>query len=243
MDHTERSFDPMKVKIKIKIGGTMRKYRLSGSMLLLATFALGCTSLSTLQDATTAKNGEFKYTVAVGQMSAEVTSDGSSGAKGTVGTKVSVPSTDVLVRYGITDNWEVNGRTNGTAFGAGTKYKLIDHSFKLSLGLNAQMVSFSSGDEQNGSSSSLTDIEIPVFLNYHFSDEFLIYLVPKYVARMTAADVTTNSIKTSENNSYGLMGGSVGLRWKFVFVEYTAMNLKVEDESMTISQGALGFTW
>lgn len=221
----------------------MRKLRLSIILALAGLSGAGCTSLSTLQDATTAKKGEFKYTAAFGQMAAEVTADGSSGAKGDVGSKVSLPSTEFMVRYGITDNWEISGRTNGTGYGVGTKYKLLDSSFKLALGLNAQMVSLTSGDERNGSQSSLTDIEIPLYLNYHFTDDFLIYLVPKYVTRTSRADVTTNSVKTSESNSYNLTGGSVGIRWKIVFLEYTAMNLKKDSASILISQAALGFTW
>ncbi len=168
---------------------------------LLGAVALlsGCPSFAQFQEADVLEKGESKFGVGIGatSYSFDVGVDGDEDIE-----TFTVPQLSVWGRYGLTEKLELHGHI-WLPFGAtlGGKYQLIGNrkqeGFALSVGGDVGYLTISSGDLE----TNILDIYIPIYTGYRFSEDFALYLTPKYDLRILSG---------SSSGTAHLFGGTVG---------------------------------
>jgi len=122
---------------------------------------------------------------------------------------------EFFFRTGIAENLDVgvNLTLLGTS-GADIKYQFLgDAESKIagSVGAGFGYLSFSSGEGDSESSSSIIDITIPTYFSYHPSSAIGVYVSPKYIFRK--AD-------SNSSNFGGVAGLRIGGERNGLFLEY-----------------------
>ena len=188
------------------------------SFLLLCS----CASISTLQTAETTDKGTFDHTFAVGQITADV--DAVSGIEVDSGdvneTSISLPMVEYMLRYGISDSFDIGLRTTGFVHGLDVKWNFLDAgSFLMSAGVGGSYLSYTVSNGVTETDVTAIDIVPAIFMDLVTSEKTRFYLVPKLVRRSV-------SITDQPDEDINYMGGSLGFKWGNslgVFVEYTLL--------------------
>ncbi|MCB0415193.1 MAG: hypothetical protein KDD50_12720 [Bdellovibrionales bacterium] len=225
---------------KKQIKGEQMKKALLIAM-LFGLSGVGCTSLSTLQGARTNKKGEMTHTIGVGSYMTEITSSGSSGAKGTSGETVSLPMVEYMFRYGVADNFDFGLKYSGTSYGGDVKYNLMDGNFALALGLGVNLLSVETTVGTTATTTSITDIIVPIYMNYDLGNGSA-YFVPKVISKSISGGSQSTSLTQT-----GITIGYQFKKEKGIFIEYNMVmwseDVSGTSKSYTIAQPAIGYVW
>lgn len=177
-------------------------------LLTLFYFAfVGCTSVSTLHDATVLEKGKFKNTLSFGMYGTKINADGSTGAAGDVGDTISVPQFEYMLRYGINEKFDIGLRTSLWSYGIDLKYSLgkkEDSAMAVGAGLVTSNVEVKSGGSETD--ISIMDLVVPFYYNHVISAEFTLYVVPKAIIRSVSGgteDINETIMGISLGGKYG----------------------------------------
>ena len=120
---------------------------------------------------------------------------------------VNVPAVTFWYRLGVTDKLDLHANLwlpLGASVGA--KYQLVGgpdiNGFGLSSGLDVGYLQITN----DGLTTSLIDFYVPVYLAYDFSQIFSLYLVPKYIGRLSVG--SSNGFGSSAAATLGLKIGN-----------------------------------
>lgn len=185
------------------------KHTLKSAMKLLTPLLLGsllsaCASMSGLQTARVLKKGEAESSFGGGQYSSEAIET----ATGKTGAKLSAPFIEYTYRQGLTDKWDAGLKLTliGTAV-LDAKYSLYSGdklAFAVGAGLGYLDIESSEKDASGSKTkSTIIDIILPLYASYDFTDQFALYLVPKYIQR---------NISGASSGSASLIGSSLGFK-------------------------------
>ena len=155
---------------------------------------------------------------------------------------------EYMVRYGISESFDIGLRTTGFVHGLDVKWNFLNTgSFLMSAGVGGSYLSYTitTGTAPTTTETDVTAIDIvpALFMDLVTSEKTRIYLVPKMVRRSV-------SVTNQPDESINYMGGSVGFKWGNslgVFVEYTMLNGSytptgsTTDNDVDLSQFAAGF--
>ncbi len=184
------------------------------SCAIAAAFSYGCSSLSSLQTGRTLKEDESSFVFGAGSQSIAIDKKSTEPEAKKIEESikdVSVPLAEFGYRRGVMKNLEagVNWTLPGTLTASG-KYMLLGHGtpYALSLGTGIGYSSVELGKNK----MTLIDFSFPVYTSYDLTEDFSVYLNPKYLLRLLQAG------KASDTGH--LIGVTGGLAYRWFFVEY-----------------------
>ncbi|MCJ8278271.1 MAG: hypothetical protein HRT44_03040 [Bdellovibrionales bacterium] len=213
---------------------------------LASLICISCASISTMQTAETTEVGKFDHAIALGSGKADVSEVAGVDIDpdDINDTSISFPMSEYMLRYGISESFDIGLRTTGFVYGLDVKWNfLFSQYFLMSAGVGGNYRSDSYNDGTGDQKNAATDIVPALFMDIVFDPLFRMYLVPKVVQRKVTAS-------GQEDESITYAGGSVGMKWGRslgVFVEYTALNGSFTptgtntDQNVDLSQFAAGF--
>lgn len=180
----------------------MVRLLLIATALATAVLQSACVSMSSLQTAETLEKGRKQTTFGGGYYSSEETSNNTS-----LSTKV--PYLEYSYREGLAKDFDAGVKLTiiGSAAVDG-KYRLIDgKEFDLSAGGALGYMTISSGSGANEVKNTIIDFMLPVYASYRFSEQWALYLTPRYVMRMNSRSGASSGTSTAS-----LLGGAGGVK-------------------------------
>jgi len=157
-----------------------------------------CASITAMQGAETLKAKETKTVVGLGYSKDLQLNKGD-------GETTAIPSVDVLVRYGLTDQDEVAARASnyGSYLELDYKRAIINSSkFLLSVGAGIGGTKFSVGSGENLASTTILDFYLPVYVDFPMGEKLSLLASPKLIQRFVIT-----SEDSSANTQAALSGG------------------------------------
>jgi hypothetical protein len=161
-----------------------------------------CANYSTMQSADVLGAGKKKLGTGVTYTSYKYKFDD------TTDVSFNVPAVTFWYRLGVTDKLDLHANLwipLGASVGA--KYQFIGgpdvNGFGLSSGLDVGYLQITSGDFK----TNLIDFYVPLYMAYDFSQIFSLYLVPKYIGRLSIGSSTGFS-----SSAAGTLGLKIGNR-------------------------------
>jgi hypothetical protein len=150
---------------------------------------------------------------------------------------VMVPNPVMVLRVGIVDNVDAGLYYSGIAVKGDVKYRFFKGesiSGALSLGVSKNLIKgsiFSLLEKVKVDEFSRLDIHVPLIFGGNWGNLGRYWFGVKYVfskAKIDAKITNVDESLTIDNNFHyvgGMIGGSIGYKYIFVFAEVTAMNL------------------
>lgn len=194
-----------------------------------------CASMSTMQTARTTEQGEFAYSVGVGQVQTEADLFDTT-------VTIKMPMIEIAGRFGIIENLDAGFKMTliGTFVGD-VKYQFYGDNSSLlaaSGGFGLGRLTMTSGVFEN----KTTDLMFPVFASVHPTDWIGVYMSPKYIFRLNKS--TNTETKESESFNSHWYGATMGVRLgreNALFAEYSLFANNVSDFNFKQINVGVGF--
>jgi len=154
--------------------------------------------------------------------------------------KARIPVLEGGYRYGVSSGFDMGVRlalVPGT-IGIDGKYQFkgADGPFAMATGLGLDYASFESKGDLSTSSTTLTDISIPLYMSYELSPVSTVYSTPRLIDRMTKV----SSPEESSSSSVVAYGAAFGYMYRWFAAEYSVFSFAGGQSSFIVDQITLG---
>ena len=175
----------------------------------VAVFFVGCANYASLQDADVMEKGKGSFGVGISYTSYTFDLDSN------ITVEANTPALNLWYRKGISDKFEVHANMwFPMGLTIGVKYQLVGSLQKPGFGFSTGL---DGGYLQLGNDSSkvtIVDLYVPLYTGFKFSENFGIYLVPKYIPRFVFGDKVkianiiagTGGIRVGKNTMFMVEG-------------------------------------
>jgi hypothetical protein len=179
---------------------------IAASMLL----HVGCANMSGLQTGRVVPKGQAEINLGVGTYNSKAFSEAlEEDTEGTVELdEVSSAYGEINYRQGVAENWDAGLKLTliGTAQ-VDAKYQFVKsegNGFDMAAGLGLGHMEIKSGSGDEEVKTTMIDVVLPLYMSYNISDNFAVYLNPKYIVRNIKTD--------NDSGSTSLYGGAAGVK-------------------------------
>jgi hypothetical protein len=204
----------------------MRKLNVFYLLIIVATsiFMESCASISGLQDAKSVGENRTEIT---GALSLYKAPDFQDDALDSGSSEIPIPLfpiAEVSGRYGLSEKFDIGLKINSVLnTGIHAKYQFLgDRNSKIAMAVGGEFGLF-------GLTTSLINVQVPLFFSYHPSPKISLYANPRYVYQ-----AETSLSLLGESASLNYLGGNAGLLFG------TKHKFGIDIGYFGIGQGALG---
>jgi len=166
---------------------------------LVVILVSGCPSLSTMQTPSTVPKNHVRVGIGLEGV-------GYSDADGSV----TVPQTELNVRYGVTDEIDVGAKLYFLGAEIGAKYQLLRGQLDIAIAPAVSYISIVAEDSTGAESkATVAYLHLPLLLGYNVSDRVTLGFGPK-VLYTVASGAASSGSSSSSVTSDGFMAGGYG---------------------------------